>query len=164
MRFVATFRSMKDARKAIVALERRGVRASSITLAGEKLEATRLAGTGRRDERLLRFGARTMGAGIALGTVAGVVLGGAVGGLLYGWLSVGMWACVGVGVVIVGLLGFFSATIGVMPQGEAGMAALEADDPHGAVTVEVRTTDGGEIDAAERALQSAAPERVDRRE
>ncbi|CAN5344810.1 hypothetical protein BH20ACT9_BH20ACT9_10340 [soil metagenome] len=164
MRYVATFRTMKDARKAIVALERRGVRASSITLAGEKVEAARLAGTGRRDERLLRFGARTMGAGVALGTIAGVVVGGAVGSLLYGWLSVGMWACVGVGVVIVGVLGFFSAMIGVTPQSEAGMAALESDDPEGDVTVEVQITDDGEIDAAEKALDSASPERVDRRE
>lgn len=164
MRYVATFRSMKDARKAIAALERHGVRASSITLAGEELEATRLSGTGRRDERLLRFGTRTMGTGIALGTVAGGVVGAAVGGLLYGWLSVGMWACVGVGVVIVGVLGFFSATIGVTPQSEAGMAALESDDPEGDVTVEVGTTDDDEIAAAERALDSASPEQVDRRE
>ncbi|MDP8977685.1 MAG: hypothetical protein M3N17_03745 [Actinomycetota bacterium] len=164
MRYVATFRTMKDARRAIAALERGGVRASSITLAGEKLEATRLAGTGRRDERVLRFGTRTMGAGVALGTAAGGVAGAAVGALLYGWLSVGMWACVIVGVVIVGLLGFFWATIGVTPQSEAGMAALESDDPAGDVTVEVRTTDDGEIAAAEKALDSASPERVDRRE
>jgi tetrahydromethanopterin S-methyltransferase subunit F len=119
---------MGHARKAIKALERRGVEGSNITLLGKADEASHRTDDVSnidRDERVISYTLRSALLGMAIGCVLAGLLGLALGWMVFGWRTGAMWATAGGSVAVGAGLGVLLGAIAGLPQSDAGLAAIE---------------------------------------
>ncbi len=158
----ATFADMGHARKAIKALERRGVEGSNITLLGKADEAshrTDEVSNIDRDERVISYTLRSAVLGMAVGCVLAGLLGLALGWIVFGWRTSAMWATVGGSAAVGAGLGVLLGAIARLPQSDAGLAAIE-NELGGPVELGVHLDGKAEPGVVEAALGSVPSARI----
>lgn len=160
-RLVATFREVKRARDAILALERAGIEGSNVTLeSGERdrppVETTDTRG---QDRQLAGDVGKRVAVAALLGTVAGALLGLALGLLVFS--GSGVWAsAIGGGIAGGAVGGVIGGVSGLGTSGAWQRAYAEVRED--SVVVAVRHTDPGIVDAAERTLRQHEPGGLER--
>ncbi len=158
----ATFADMGHARKAIKALERRGVEGSNITLLGKADEASHRTDDVSnidRDERVISYTLRSALLGMAIGCVLAGLLGLALGWMVFGWRTGAMWATAGGSVAVGAGLGVLLGAIAGLPQSDAGLAAIE-NELRGPVELGVHLDGKAEPGVVEAALESVPSARI----
>ncbi len=156
---VASFRSLKQARKAIDTLESHGFDAGAIRLEGAGVPRGKLD-TRRRDAAVGRFVASRAAVGLVIGGGLGLGLG-VIAGSLVG-ASAFAFALAGVAGAVVGsAIGFMVAgvaSIDVTPDWERTFER----DKAGPVTVAVGSDDGDKVERAQEAIEDLSPIEVHR--
>jgi len=153
---------MRHARKAIKALERRGVEGSNIALLGKAAEASHRTDDDDnidRDERMISHTLRSAVLGMVVGSLLAGLLGLAMGWVVFGWQTGGMWAAVGGSVAVGTGLGVLLGAIVGLPQSDAGLAAIE-NEMGGPVELGVHLDDTTEPETVEAALESFSSTRI----
>jgi outer membrane lipoprotein SlyB len=153
---------MKGARKAMAALERRGVGSDAVTLEGSgAARAAREPDTSERDLRV----AEHVGSRAILGLVAGTAVGGSIGLLVAavavgGFGSVWVWAATIAGAVAGGAVGM---AIGgyATPAVSEGWELTHEPESGGTVVIEVRSDNPRELERATEVLRESDALSVD---
>jgi hypothetical protein len=157
---VATFRNLKEARKAMDALESHGFEAGAIRLEGPGVAPSGKADTRRRDAGVSRLVGSRTAAGLIVGGILGLGIGLVVGALAAGSatsLAVGGAA----GCIVGGAIGFMVAgvsSIDVTPDWERTFEK----DRSGPVTVSAGSDDPIKVAQAQEALRDLDPVNVTR--
>jgi hypothetical protein len=160
---LATFESVEDARRAVTALERKGVEAGDVELLGPGVEGAGdpVTNRGQRsaDKKAMGFVGRRAGMGLAIGAVVGGVIGLVLG--LFMNATVGVMGLVGGAIVGAVLGGYWGGGAALPVNAEAWGETFEAVRG-GRTIVAVHSNDAGHLDRAVDALRSEQPLRMAR--
>ncbi|HEX6262692.1 MAG TPA: hypothetical protein VF097_07585 [Actinomycetota bacterium] len=160
-KLIATFAGRESARRAALALERRGIEGSSISLEGAARDSVPIeAGDTRGGDRRLSgdVGAR-VGVGALIGTVVGGILGLALG--LLAFPGAGVWASTIGAAVAGGAVGGIVGGVSGLGTGGAWQRTY-AEIREGRVVVSVAHSDPDVVDKAEQTLRELEPDRLER--
>lgn len=157
---VATYPTLKQARKAMDALESHGFDAGAIRLEGPGVPPSGEQDTRRRDAAVPRFvGSRTAIGGIG-GSVLGAIIG-IVGGSIAGVSAFALAVSAVAGAVVGGAIGMMVAGVGSIDVTPDWERTFEQDRA-GPVTVAAGSDDPIKVAQAEEALRDLDPINVSR--
>ncbi|HEX6262710.1 MAG TPA: hypothetical protein VF097_07675 [Actinomycetota bacterium] len=160
-KLVATFSDQERARRAALALERRGIEGSSVSLesAGREGPPVEAGDTRAGDRRLSRDVGARVGVGAVIGTIAGGILGLALG--LLAFPGAGVWASTIGAAIAGGAVGGIIGGVSGLGTGGAWQRTY-AEIREERVVVGVTHSDPDILDRAEQALRELEPDRLER--